>query len=176
MVLGSEPGVDPAQLVVSGVSRGAEAALLLGTTYPGMIHAVVAGSPSSVVNVGYPDTNKPAWTLSGKPIPAAPLSNWNQPSPADHPEAVIPVEKIAGPILLTCGTADQVWNGCGFVPSRPQLLRCRPPRGCDGGLLLVHAGLHRRLRGRPGGQSGSPRRWPPEPVDLPRQCVGPGGD
>lgn len=114
-VLRSEPGVDPAHLVVSGDSRGAEAALLLGTTYPGMIHAVVAGSPSSVVNVGYPDTNRPAWTLDGKPIPAAPLSDWNEPSPADHPEAVIPVEKIAGPILLTCGTVDQVWNGCGFM-------------------------------------------------------------
>ena len=83
-VLRSEQGVDPAHLVVSGVSRGAEAALLLGTTYPGMIIAVVAGSPRSVVNLGYPDTNRPAWTLSGEPIPAAPLSDWNEPSPANQ--------------------------------------------------------------------------------------------
>ena len=114
-VLGGQPGVDPAHLVVSGVSRGAEAALLLGTTYPSMIHAVIAGSPSSVVNIGYPDTTKPAWTLSGQPVPAAPISDWNEPTPAGHPDAVIPVEKINGPVLLTCGTADQVWNGCGFM-------------------------------------------------------------
>ena len=114
-VLGGETGVDPAHLIVSGVSWGAEAALLLGSTYPSLTHAVIAGSPSSVVDVGYPDTTKPAWTLSGKPVPAAPLSDWNEPTPADHPDAGIPVEKITGPILLTCATDDQVWNSCGFM-------------------------------------------------------------
>ena len=30
----------------------------------------------------------------------------------NHPEAEIPVERIAGPILLTCGRSDGVWESC----------------------------------------------------------------
>jgi dienelactone hydrolase len=31
---------------------------------------------------------------------------------SSHPEAVIPVEQIAAPILLVCGEADQIWPSC----------------------------------------------------------------
>ena len=30
----------------------------------------------------------------------------------EHPEAVIPVEKIRGALFLTCAEADQIWPSC----------------------------------------------------------------
>ena len=45
--LKARPEVDPAALGVVGYSKGAEAALLIATRYPG-IEAIVAGMPSSV--------------------------------------------------------------------------------------------------------------------------------
>jgi len=31
---------------------------------------------------------------------------------AQHPDAVIPVDRITGPILLVCGEADSLWPSC----------------------------------------------------------------
>ena len=88
--LGSRPGVDPKRVVVLGVSRGAEAALLLGGTYPDLAHGVVACTTDSQVlgAVG----GGPAWTLGGNPIPLGP----------------IPVERIVGPVLVSGGGKDEV--------------------------------------------------------------------
>lgn len=47
--LGRQPGVDPAKLVVLGISRGGEAALLLGSTYPDLVHGVAEYVGSSKV-------------------------------------------------------------------------------------------------------------------------------
>jgi dienelactone hydrolase len=104
-VLRAQPGVDPRHLLVAGESRGGEAALLLGAHFPRLLSGVIAGVPSSVVNPGWPDTSKPAWTLHGRPLPA----------PRGTPQAVIPVERIRGPILLTCGEQDMVWPSCPSV-------------------------------------------------------------
>jgi dienelactone hydrolase len=112
-LLRSQPGVDPAHIVVWGVSRGSEAALLLGVHYPDLVHGVVAGVPSSVVNPGYPESSQPAWTLAGKPIPAISMTAYGEPEPADR-QAVIPVEKINGPVLLYCGGQDEVWHSCPY--------------------------------------------------------------
>ena len=43
--------MDPRRLVVDGVSRGSEAALLLGLRYPKLIGGVVALVPGNVPNV-----------------------------------------------------------------------------------------------------------------------------
>ena len=64
--LRAAPNVDPRHVLVAGVSRGSEAALLLGVHYPQLVDGVLAGVPSSVANVGYPDTSSPAWTLAGR--------------------------------------------------------------------------------------------------------------
>jgi pimeloyl-ACP methyl ester carboxylesterase len=47
--LALQPGVDPARLVVAGLSRGSEAAQLLGVHYPKLVHAVVALVPSNQI-------------------------------------------------------------------------------------------------------------------------------
>jgi dienelactone hydrolase len=106
--LAQQPGVDPDKLVVLGISRGGECALLLGTVYPELIHGVVSYVGSSLVwgtryTVSGPyDPQEASWTLAGKPVPFATGSGVD-------PEAVIPVEKIAGPIFLVGAVMDSLW-------------------------------------------------------------------
>jgi hypothetical protein len=100
-------------VLVFGGSAGAlttsmAAALLLGAHFPRLVNGVIAGVPSSVVHPGWPDTSKPAWTLGGRPLPA---------------QAVIPVERIRGPVLLTCGEQDVVWPSCASVDAITARLR-----------------------------------------------------
>jgi dienelactone hydrolase len=122
-VLRDQPGVDPNHLLVAGESRGGEAALLLGAHFPQLVDGVVAGVPSSVVNPGWPDTSQPAWTLHGRPLPAVGPAEFGQPDPPGKAQAVIPVEQVRGPILLTCGGQDMVWPSCGYVDAVTARLR-----------------------------------------------------
>jgi dienelactone hydrolase len=96
--LSSQPGVDPSRVTVLGVSRGGEAALLLGATYPQLVHAVIACSPSSFVLGAHPGSGD-AWTINGKPIPYG----------------YIHVEDIAGPVLVTGGGKDAIWPSAAAV-------------------------------------------------------------
>jgi dienelactone hydrolase len=114
-VLRGVPGIDPRHLLVSGVSRGSEAALLLGAHFPNLVAGVIAGVPSSVVNPGDVPGYQPAWQLGGRPLPYVPVHDLGKPDPADAQQAVIPVERIRGPVLLGCGTSDVVWGSCPFM-------------------------------------------------------------
>jgi dienelactone hydrolase len=102
--LSRQPGVDPAHLVVYGVSRGSEAALLLGADFPDIVHGVVALVPSAWVNCSFPLCKGSAWSLKGQPIPFD--------GPASGADALIPVAKIDGPIFIDCGDDDAVWTSC----------------------------------------------------------------
>lgn len=122
-------------IAVIGASRGAELALLLGATFPG-IRAVVAFAPSSVIWPGISTMPNgpgvPAWTYQGRPLPFM----TNQLNPEQKKEiaqlpqttlvaltpeiqimlgdkasvdrASIPVEKINGPVLLISANDDQL--------------------------------------------------------------------
>jgi pimeloyl-ACP methyl ester carboxylesterase len=122
---------------VCGVSRGGELALLLGATFPDLVNAVVAYVPSpfthGVLNAGRPgeDRHAPSWTYGGVPLPVLSRDNttvdWDlfdkAPSPRsqspaflsalDDPaaaaRAMIPLERIAGPVLLISGSDDGLW-------------------------------------------------------------------
>jgi dienelactone hydrolase len=111
--LARQPGVLPGQVDVSGVSRGSEAALLLGAYYPGLVHGVIASSPGNVSLCSYPGCAGPAWTLHGQPLPYT--TQFDNPDPTDNPAAVIPVQNIKGPVFLDCGTDDQTWTSCAFA-------------------------------------------------------------
>lgn len=92
--------VDASRVDVEGISRGSEAALLLGAYYPRLVHGVVASVPSNVAYGcfgGGCSGLVPAWTYRGRGI--APFSP-------------IPVERIRGPIFAICGTRDLVWPSC----------------------------------------------------------------
>ena len=124
-MLRAQPGADPRHVLVAGESRGGEAALLLGAHFPHLVNGVVAGVPSSVVNPGFPDASRPAWTLGGRSLPAVSPSEFGQPNPLGRARAVIPVERIRGPVLLACGEQDLVWPSCGYVEAMTARLRAR---------------------------------------------------
>jgi len=111
--LARQPGVDPAAIAVLGISRGSEAAQLLGVYYPNLVHAVIASVPSDAANCSYPSCAGPAWTLHGKPLPYT--HDYDSPYPVDNPAAVIPDQRITGPVFLDCGEADQAWTSCPYA-------------------------------------------------------------
>ena len=103
-------------------------ALLTGVRHP-ELKAVVASAPTSAVWPGI-DWNSfnadSSWTSDGRPLPtvpydgvpllgaatsaaciAGPCENF-----ADHPDAMIPVERIRGSVLLVCGEKDNLWPAC----------------------------------------------------------------
>jgi dienelactone hydrolase len=121
-ILRAQPGVDPRRVYVMGASRGGEAALLLGSTFPKLVNGVVAFVPGSYVNSAIPDRGHSGWTLAGRELPYAPFRKFGAPAASVDPRAVIPVERITGPILLTCGGLDLKWPSCSFVDDVTQRL------------------------------------------------------
>jgi dienelactone hydrolase len=129
-------------ITVIGTSKGAEAALLLGATFP-VIKAVVGYAPSAVVFEGLGTTesefNKSSWSYHGQPLPFVPVhetpafaeyveacKQQNKPiacrslysaslqDTARLKQATIEVEKINGPVLLISGQDDQMWPSALF--------------------------------------------------------------
>ena len=131
--LRARPDVDPSRIGVVGTSKGGEAVLLIASRYP-EVKVVVAGVPSSVVWQGinmkdFGDSSG-SWTSGGKPVPflaydnSAPFdgANWLKSihdmyarsiaKMTANSDAIIPVERIAGPVMLICGEADGLWPSC----------------------------------------------------------------
>ena len=113
------------KIVVLGESKGAELALLLASRKP-EISGVVAFVPSAVVFQGMPKVFWPprsSWSSMGKPIPFVPFNLSNLPDKNNvlsiHrnslkqqeavKKALIPVNKIKGPVLLFSSKDDAVW-------------------------------------------------------------------
>jgi pimeloyl-ACP methyl ester carboxylesterase len=118
------------KIVVIGESKGAELALLLASRKPG-ISGVIAFVPSAVVFQGMPKVFWPprsSWSSMGKPIPFVPynlsgLSDKNNilgiyRNSLKQQEAVkkalIPVNKIKGPVLLFSAADDGMWPSVGM--------------------------------------------------------------
>jgi len=96
-----EPGVP---LVVLGMSRGSEAAMLTAIHSGGRVRAVVAAVPGNVVAGSWPPGG-PAWLLGGRALPYMAHSGPE----SEDPAALIPVERVPGPILLVAAGTDRVW-------------------------------------------------------------------
>lgn len=121
------------RLLVLGTSWGAQAALLLGTLHP-EIDAVVGISPTYVSWAGLSDERpqRSSWSLRGEQVPFVPFddaavedavkdADGELPSfceaylsalekYADRvPAATIPVERIAGDVVLVAGGGDALW-------------------------------------------------------------------
>jgi uncharacterized protein len=159
------------RLSVVGVSKGAEAALLLAAHDP-RITLTVAMSPSSVVwanaGAGRDGLTKPyrsSWTWHGDPLPFVPFDDsWEVPRGdwpsylslyklslhtfADHAATSrIPVERISGDVVVTAGGDDQVWPSDAFAAA---IVQRRRQAGLDT-VLVEHpdAGHRPSLPGEP---------------------------
>jgi dienelactone hydrolase len=108
-----QPQVDPHRVAILGVSRGSEAAQLTGADYPSLVNAVIALVPSDVAVCSYPGCTGPAWTLHGQAIPFT--RQFDDPAPTDEPAAVIPDQRIRGPVFLACAGQDRVWTSCPYA-------------------------------------------------------------
>jgi dienelactone hydrolase len=122
--LAARPGVDPRRIGILGGSKGGEAALLLASHEP-RLKAVVACVPSSVVWAGVDMANQAhmltigsSWSWKGQPLPYARYDfsgfktirgMYDKSLQKAPPDAVIPVEKINGPVLLVSGGRDEFW-------------------------------------------------------------------
>ena len=120
--------VDGERLAVVGMSKGAEAALLVASYRPDLT-AIVAAVPSSVVWPGFDwsrfrGLKESSWSLNDKALPALPYGRflWAKgvrsiyegglAELSAHPEVVIPVERSKAAMLLICAGRDQVWPSC----------------------------------------------------------------
>jgi len=129
-------------VAVSGQSRGGELVLLLGATYPKLVSAVIAYVPGAMVH-GAQGAGDPArggwqgvtWTKGGAALPHLWQNNravhwhpWGGDAPPTRHHNVffeglkdtelaararIPVENIAGSVLLISGRDDRAWP-CSF--------------------------------------------------------------
>ena len=120
--LAAQSNVDRGRIGIYGLSKGSEAALLTATRHPD-IRAVIAASPSHVVWPGLanPFIPQSGWSEGGAPVPFVPydmsrgftsifmIFQNSLPNVATHPNAVIPVERINGPVMLVSGEADGLW-------------------------------------------------------------------
>lgn len=128
--LARHPQVDPDRIGLFGISKGGEAALLIGSRSP-QLHAVAAGVPSSMIWQGISGSvgaaPKSTWSLGGAPVAYLPydstvrfdfarymesiyaLYSGGLRAAETHPDAMIPVEKINGPVLLISGRDDAMW-------------------------------------------------------------------
>lgn len=121
----------PSRIAVLGLSKGAEAALVLAA-HDARVAAVVAASPSDVVWQGIDRSGGAAassWTFSGKPlayVPFAPcadckglldLYRHSGEAVAADSAAKIAAERIRGPVLLIASAQDQVWPSAQMAAS-----------------------------------------------------------
>jgi dienelactone hydrolase len=148
--LQAQPMVNAGGLGLVGGSKGGELALLVAARNSG-IKAVVAWTPAAHAWEGHSKTffapdyqPRSSWSLANKPLPyihfkasaaekekemKGELASFvaffrdglAQADPATVEQALIPVEKIRGPLLLISGTDDRIWpagENCAAIAAR----------------------------------------------------------
>ena len=146
------PGVAPGGVSVTGGSKGGEAALLAGATYPDAVRSVisVAGSAVHTQGISQPVTGSlleilttpvASWSYQGKDLPYLPnvvtprlraaivadnpvSIGWAMPDLNDAAEvepAMIPVDRITGPVLLLSAGDDGGYGAAYHQIAMPRL-------------------------------------------------------
>ncbi len=120
----ARPEVDPGRVGVIGVSKGAEAALLVASRRP-EIRAVAVGAPTHVVwqGIDFSDWSpRSSWSEGGEPVSFTPyamgqaftglrdLYDRSLPPQGQEGATLIQAERINGDILLVSGGQDGLWG------------------------------------------------------------------
>jgi dienelactone hydrolase len=131
------PGVKSGKVALLGVSRGGEASLLAGASFPDEVQAVVALMPSGYAWAAPGSATTSTWTLDGGDVPfiawptgadtvvvrdagysvefSAPFFTQGLEVAAASgvlDQAAISVERTAGPVLLWASGDDGIWPSC----------------------------------------------------------------
>ena len=99
--LADRPGVDPQRIVVFGTGNAAPLALWFASNEPGEVYGAIAASGPTALLCASAD---------GAPV----LSSGDRPVACERPDRtvaetqILPLGRIPGPVLLACGTADDV--------------------------------------------------------------------
>jgi dienelactone hydrolase len=160
--------VCPRGVALYGASKGAELALLAASTFGG-VRAVVAAKPASAVFQGLfgdSEHDVSSWSYQGKPLlfangpvpsdvqraTSAAFKSHLKPAFADDylarlqnntvAGAVIPVERIAAPVLLVAGGSDHLWPSALMAQQILQRRASMSPRFADRILIYPGAGHH----------------------------------
>ena len=124
-----------APLAVLGMSRGSEAAVLTAVQAAvvtgAAVRGVVAAVPGNVVAGSWPPGGA-AWRLGGTPLPYVEHSGPK----SENPDALLPVERVPGPILFVAAGQDRVWPSAGMA--RAMAARLRDHGDPYGHLLLEY--------------------------------------
>jgi hypothetical protein len=133
--LQSQPSVDKRHLGVVGLSKGAEAALVLAS-HDARLRVVVAASPSDVVWQGIDRSGgAPAgsWSFHGTPLAYVPfqpcascrglLDLYNHSHPKATQADQIEGKGIVAPVLLISSEQDQVWPSTAMARALAARLR-----------------------------------------------------
>ena len=96
-----------ARVVVLGGSRGGEAALLVASTFPDLVHGAIGLVPNSTAWPSLEGADVPSWTYRGRAVP---------------PLMPIRVERIGGPVLTIAGGLDTIWDSSAYVQQIEQRL------------------------------------------------------
>lgn len=157
--LKSLDGVRDQRIAIVGVSKGAEAALLVASARTDLA-AVLAATPSSVAWQGLDMvafTDIPSWTRKGQALPYVrynhegemwPLVRMYERSLRDASEAAaIPVERIQAPLLLISGEEDQLWPASRMAAAMVERIKTARPEAQVVHLQYADAG--HAIFGRP---------------------------
>lgn len=135
------PDVDGRCVAVVGASKGGELALLLASRYPD-IDAVAAIVPGNAVFVAITDAmTTSSFSHNGQALPFVPLP-WSATIPlitgdkrkvfdimmsdtAAVERALIPVEKINGPVFFLSATEDEYWDSKGMSDAMMARLKAK---------------------------------------------------
>lgn len=99
--LATRPGVDPQRIIVYGTGRAAPLALWFASSEPGEVYGAIAASgPTALLCTSAAGT--PVLYAEGRPVACANPER----TIADTP--ILPLARIPGPVLLACGTDDQL--------------------------------------------------------------------
>jgi dienelactone hydrolase len=123
-LLRRQPGVDPTRVVTMGASRGGEASLLVGATFPTLVHGAIALVPNVSISSSPDEPTIPAWTYRGKPLTPAPIA----------------LGDIDGPILAVGAGLDNVWDSATYVREIQQRRTDARTRFHDTSLIYGQAG------------------------------------